>query len=99
MKRRVKLGLVVGGTLWLAGWVGFGAQAGFAGPWIGVGILAIALYAVAGWISYRGERGRLAGVSTAALLTLVVAMMSFFHVALLLGGLAVTVGCALRPAT
>lgn len=95
--RRVKLLLLASGALWLAGWVAFGARAGFSGPWVGVGILAVALYAFAGWVSYHGERGRLVGVSTAAALTLAVAIVSFFHVALLAGGLAVTAGCVLRP--
>lgn len=96
--RRVKLALVALGTLWLAGWVAFGAQVGFAGGWIGVGFAFVAAYALAGWISYRGERGRLVGVSTAAVLTLAVAIVSFFHFGLLAGGVAVTLGCALRPA-
>lgn len=96
--RRAKLALLVGGTLWLAAWVAGAAFRGLSPAWASAGAALLVLYGGLGWASYRGRAWRRLATVASALLTFAVAWVSFTHVGLLLGGLAVTVGCLVPPA-
>lgn len=89
--RAAKLLLVVGGLVWLGGWVAPVAP-GLAAPWLALVLAVLALYGGLGWLSYRG-RVRFVAAGLAALLTFAIAWVSFSHLGLLAGGIAVTIGC------
>lgn len=91
--RVAKVALIVGGIVWLGGWVAVGARAELASPWLAAGLATLLAYGALGWLSYRGARVRVAAASAAALLTFAIAWVSFAHFGLVLGGLAVTGGC------
>lgn len=100
--RAAKVALLVGGIVELGGWLAAGARGGLTLPWLVVGLAALLAYAAFARLSYGGARARFAAAGAAALLTFAIAWVSFSHLGLVLGGLAVVGGClvpAARPPT
>lgn len=90
--RATKLVLLVGGLLSLGAWIAPFASR-LAAPWLAAVAAMFLLYGALGWLSYRSPRARFVAGALAALLTLAIAWLSFAHLGLLAGGIAVTLGC------
>lgn len=90
--RAAKLLLLVGGLLWLGGWSAWLAR-GVAPAWVAAILSFLVAYGALGALSYRSAPARYGAAIASALLTGVIAWVSFSDLRFLAGGAAVTAGC------
>lgn len=96
-RRRTKLALSVGGVLVFAVFVLVATARSMDVLWSFVGVGVVLAYGACAALAFRANAWRAVAVAVAAALTFAVAWVSFTYIPLVLAGLAVTAGCALRP--